>query len=143
MASNLVRSSFQFGGSHKTGAFRRQIVARGIIGAGDVSTFQVGFDVGEGTTLGVVRTATFQSTIRDIANGRRLSLISDAFAKSLTAKVELAAKLVDTRLGRLFAAAILATIKFEVQILTNKQISKSLAAILFEDADFLFKQLKP
>ncbi len=131
-------------GFSQDGSIQTPIVARGIIGAGDVSTFQVGFDVGVRLqTLGVVRTATFQSTIRDIANGRRLSLISDAFAKSLTAKVELAAKLVDTRLGRLFAAAILATIKFEVQILTNKQISKSLAAILFEDADFLFKQLKP
>jgi len=111
----------------------------GISGVGSSATFQIQFSIAAGAVPTVVRSATYETTLSDIANAMQLGLIDNiTLAKSLARLVHAAAR--ETQESD-DAREALHAFKRQVIVQSGKHITGVAAQVLLEDANSLLSQL--
>jgi hypothetical protein len=131
----LTINAFDVNGSHEN-----YIVKSGVATKGSSSSFQVKFSSVPGATTTVTRTATFASTLADIANSVQLGLIETATGGTLEGKIKEAASAVAENESD-DAREELYSFKKQVSMEAGTQITGAAPQVLLEDAAFLISQL--
>jgi hypothetical protein len=115
------------------GSIQPNLSTDGMAAPGTTSAFKIAYNPSPGSSLNIVRVATFQTTLADISNSLQLGLIDNGgIANSLSQKIEAA-----QNAGGPARNNILNALKNEVNAQMGKHITFFAAQVLLQDADSL------
>jgi hypothetical protein len=132
----LAVTAFNINGGREVSA-----VVNGVASVGSTSSFQIQYVPTPGATATIMRLATFQSTLADIANSLALGLIDNAgIANALSSKIQAASSAASSGQNQT-AGNVLNAFLNQLNAQTGKHITGVAPQVLLEDANSVISQL--